>query len=362
MTAPLRFVGLVIGGWTAARALVLMWPAEPPEPPANPMPLAWGPANESAARARPVRPVLGSAELRSFLRPPERVATLLAPAPVGSRDPRPIIMHLASARVAIPATETPPRMQVAAALPASPALVALQPRMAAPVPLPLGLNDGLPASRAPASRLSGSAWMLARGGGEGALAAGEGLLGGSQAGVRLLYRVNGDAARPISLAARISSPLRRRGGEAAVGVEWQPSAGLPLRLLAERRQRMTGEGRSTFALLVHGGVSELPVAAGFRLDAYAQGGVVGARRRDLFVDGGATLMRPLGGQDGLFAAGLGAWGGVQPGASRFDIGPRVTARITAGEQSARVSLDWRFRVVGKAAPASGPSLTLTTGF
>lgn len=209
-------------------------------------------------------------------------------------------------------------------------------------------------------RLTGSAWILARGGGQMAVAS-NGLLGGSQAGARMLLRVNEDATRPLSLSARVSSPLRRDGVEAAVGVEWQPLAGLPVRVLAERRQRVSGEGRSAFALLAHGGVSERPVVAGFRLDGYAQAGVVGARGRDLFADAGATLVRPLSGvRPGGLAFGAGAWGGVQPGASRLDIGPRITTTIGPENARARVSLDWRFRVAGSAAPASGPSLTVGT--
>jgi hypothetical protein len=158
--------------------------------------------------------------------------------------------------------------------------------------------------------MSADAWMLVRSGdGAGTLAAGDGLLGGSQVGTRILYRLAGEASAPLSLSARLSSPMRRNGAEAAVGVEWQPVAGVPVRVLAERRQRVAGTGRSAFAVLAHGGLSDLPVAAGFRLDAYAQAGVVGARRRDLFADGGATLVRSLGPAPDGPALGIGAWAG-----------------------------------------------------
>lgn len=205
--------------------------------------------------------------------------------------------------------------------------------------------------------------MLARGGGEASAVAGNGLLGGSQTGARILFRVNEDVARPLSLTVRASSPLRRDGVEAAAGIEWQPFAGIPVRVLAERRQRLSGEGRSAFALLAHGGVSERPVAAGLWLDAYAQAGVVGVRGRDVFADAGATLVHPLNSDrpDGL-SIGAGAWGGVQPGASRLDVGPRLTTTLAAAGGRARVSLDWRFRVAGASAPASGPSLTVGTDF
>lgn len=224
-----------------------------------------------------------------------------------------------------------------------------------------------PFSPPPASgetrRLSGSAWLLAHGGDETSLATGSGLLGGSQAGARLLYRVNDDASAPVSLSTRVSSPLRRRGLEAAVGVEWQPVAGLPVRMLAERRERIDGEGRSAFALLAHGGVGDRPVAEGVTLEAYAQAGVVGARRRDLFVDGAVTLVRPIvkfASDDVSFGAGV--WGGAQPGAARLDVGPRLTTTVALGGTRARLSLDYRFRVAGRAAPGSGASLTIGTGF
>lgn len=202
--------------------------------------------------------------------------------------------------------------------------------------------------------------MLARGGDEVAATASNGLLGASQGGVRLLYRVNDNVSRPFSLSARVTSPLRRQGAEAAAGVEWQPLAGMPVRILAERRQRVSGDGRSAFALLAHGGVSDRRVAAGLRLDAYAQAGVVGALSRDLFADAAATLVRPLGA--GQLAVGAGAWGGVQPGAARLDVGPRITTTLKVAGRSTRVSLDWRFRIAGVSAPASGPSLTMGTDF
>ena len=54
------------------------------------------------------------------------------------------------------------------------------------------------------------------------------------------------------------------------------------------------------------------------------GGVVGARSRDKFVDGGLTLTRPVYKQ---FSAGVGVWGGASPAVYRVDAGPRVTMRV-----------------------------------
>lgn len=196
-----------------------------------------------------------------------------------------------------------------------------------------------------------SAWVYARRGENAPLVPG-GLLGGSQSGARLRFRLTG----PLSLSARVSAPLRRpAGAELAVGAEWQPARSVPLRILAERRQAIGPDGGNAFSLTLHGGASDVPLPAGFRLDTYAQAGAVGARSRDLFADGGLRASRSVGG--GL-SLGAGAWGALQPGVSRLDVGPSATLRMPA--LGATLSADWRFRVAGDARPGSGPALTLST--
>jgi hypothetical protein len=132
---------------------------------------------------------------------------------------------------------------------------------------------------------------------------------------------------------------------------------VPLRILAERRQKIGSEARNAFALTVHGGASAVALPVGFQLDAYGQAGAVGARSRDLFVDGAARVSRPLG---SLLSVGAGAWGAAQPGARRVDVGPSAALRMPA--LGATISADWRFRVAGNARPGSGPALTLQTDF
>jgi hypothetical protein len=210
-----------------------------------------------------------------------------------------------------------------------------------------------PAERAGQARWSLDAWAHLRGGNPPGLAAG-GSLGGSQAGARLRYRL-GRPGAGLALTARIAAAARGSGAEAAVGAEWQPSPAVPLRLTLERRQRIGRDGRSAFAVGAHGGVSGLPVAAGFRLDAYGQAGAVGLASRDLYADGGARLTRPV--AKGVHA-GVGAWGAAQPGVARADLGPSLSIR--AGP--AVLALDWRLRVAGNARPGSGPALTVATGF
>lgn len=212
-----------------------------------------------------------------------------------------------------------------------------------------------------ARRWSLSAWLLVRDGDRAALAAG-GLLGGSQAGARLTYRLNEDAGRPLSLSLRLYAPLDQpEAAEIALGAEWQPLRDLPLRLLAERRQAIGRDGRSAFSALVHGGVSEAPVAGPIRLDAYGQAGIVGLRSGDLFADGSVQLSLPLDGRDRV-RAGAGAWGAIQPGAARLDLGPQLTFRLPARAANARLAAGWRFRVAGDAEPASGPALSVSTAF
>lgn len=192
-----------------------------------------------------------------------------------------------------------------------------------------------------------------------------GSLGGSQAGMRISWT----PLSSLGVHLRASTALMQRGtsaknqqavgGEGAFGISWKPVKGVPLRLLAERRQRLgaaIGGGRDAFALLAEGGLYGQQLPYGITLDGYGQAGVVGANRRDLFADGALTATYPF---MPRFAIGGGMWGGIQPGLSRFDAGPRLSYQLRPG---LRAHLDYRFRVTGNAEPRSGPALTLAAGF
>jgi hypothetical protein len=216
------------------------------------------------------------------------------------------------------------------------------------------------AAQAPAKidRLQLTAWAMLRGRqgqplGSTSLAA-NGTLGASQAGSRLSYNYD----RQIAATLRTSSNVGRRGGEVAAGVRLQPLGGLPVWITAERRQRIGryGGGRNAFALFVEGGVYQRAMPWRFSLDAYLQGGIVGFRSRDKFIDGGMTLTRPV---YRNFSAGVGVWGAAQPGVYRVDAGPRVSMKV---RENVRVHLDWRQRLAGKAEPGSGPAVTLAGDF
>lgn len=198
-----------------------------------------------------------------------------------------------------------------------------------------------------------SAWLLAREDGPVALNR-DGELGGSQAGARLLYTV----ADPIAATARISRPLARaRGGEASVGIALRHRN---LGLLLERRIALDRGGRNDFSVTAYGGVSEIALWHGMRLDGYAQAGIVGS---DGFADGAVRIERTVATiGKARISAGGGAWSGIQPGVERIDVGPQIVAQVPVKGSNIRVSAEWRERVAGHAAPRSGPSLTIGMDF
>jgi len=186
-------------------------------------------------------------------------------------------------------------------------------------------------------------------------------LGGSQAGLRLAYGF-GDAGRVRAYGRATIAVQRPAQLEAAFGVALAPFAHLPLDVAIEQRVAAGKEGRSALAVMASGGVSDVSLPAGFRLDAYAQAGIVGAQRRDGFADGAVVVDRRLGPGEASLRLGALAAAAVQPGASRVDVGPRLTLRLPQVGEGSRIALDWRQRVAGDARPESGLALTLAADF
>mgnify|MGYP000321254627 CR=1 FL=1 len=207
-------------------------------------------------------------------------------------------------------------------------------------------------------RLQLTAWALLRGTGKGiiptpSLASG-GTLGASQAGARLTWRFNQAWAASIRTSSSVGGV---RGAEVAGGIRWQPLRSVPVAITAERREGLGRfGGRSAFALFAEGGLYNRALFNKIYLDAYLQGGVVGLRNRDLFIDGGATLTRPIWRN---ISGGIGVWGAAQPGLYRLDAGPRITMQVRRG---IKVHADYRQRLLGNAAPPSGPAVTLAADF
>jgi len=363
----LRFLGIAVVGWGTFRAATLdalpgaeifgIDPSEAKPPALIPTqfppiePLAAAPADAASAglqaagfsylQAPPPAPQPRTVVVPVYYPPsavsagPTRLANALPEPRAQFFSPIPVLDKWPLSRIA--ATSMPP----------------LQSRVVARA-------QSLPAAlkKSGIDRLQLTAWALLRSQSAGVAGsqslASAGSLGASQAGARLTYNFT----RQVSATLRSSSDVGRRGGEVAAGVRIQPVAGIPLWIDAERRQRIGryGGGRSAFALFFEGGVYDRPMPMRFLLDAYLQGGVVGFHSRDRFIDGGLTLTRPVYKQ---FSAGLGVWGGAQPGLYRVDAGPRVTMQV---RKNLRVHLDWRQRLAGNAQPGSGPAITLAGDF
>src|SRR3546814_20485200 len=95
---------------------------------------------------------------------------------------------------------------------------------------------------------------------------------------------------------------------------------------AERRIALGKGGRNANAVLAVGGFGPTPLARFLEAEAYAQGGMVGFRSRDLFVDGKMSLLSPLGHSPVRIGGSLS--GGAQPQVERLAIGPaRKSVRL-----------------------------------
>ena len=321
---PLRFLVASMAGWAVVRA-AMMWPVAPP---------VFEAAKAVAARSAELVAAGGGVEMRGFgaawVRSAARTLVMAAPG-----------------TAALPPTSPVDGERTVAPLPErSPQTVALiaPPRQ----PSPAGTAG---------SRFSGSAWLIARGGQTRSLLGGQ--LGASQAGFRVAYALGN--TRRVAVTARVATPLSGRGREAAIGVEWKPIKA-PVRIFAEERVSLDG-GRGGPTAGVIAGLDPTPVVAGFRLEAYGQAGVIARDGVIGFADGAARMTRPVAAVGGIkIDVGAGAWGGVQPGTARVDIGPTIGVAVPVAGKSLRLTLDYRARIAGSASPGSGVALSVGTDF
>ncbi len=342
IVTPLRFASGVVGLWIMARVVILL--------PGDLVPSAEADVPSAGTRTRYALAgaISPTAALRSVRANPP-IALQHQPGRRGG-----LVLAQSDRR---PSIDSQTRLP-AVARPATPSTLAVS------APSPTGLMPPLlPGTTAAAlsadSRWSGSIYLFRRDkDGTPALATG-GQLGGSQAGARLAYSLNPQFA----VAARLSTPLDdHRGAEAAVGVDWHPVPGKPLRLSVERRVDVGGAGRNAWSAYAAGGFWR-QIRPGFVVDGYGQGGIVGARRGDLFADGAlrAGHRREIGGGGSLIVGG-GVWGAAQPGVARLDIGPRAALGLPVAGTTVTAAAEWRIRAAGDASPRSGLALTLSSDF
>lgn len=335
---PLRFFGMTLAGWVAVRA-VMLWLAAGP----GAIPRSLVPAAYADSAPRPATPLPETTATASFNDAKAKPPFWPALRPVMIRAPR---FRASAAPSDLPVPPTWP----AAATQSGP--VMMQPLLAPPSPTQL-------IAQPPPDRWSASAWFVLRDGRGIAPGLGGGQLGGGQAGLRVAYAI--DDARRMAIVGRIASPLRGKGREAALGVEWRPTR-LPVRLVAEYRASLDGGGSGPAAGII-AGTGPAPLALGFDLETYGQAGVIRRHRTEAFAEGAARLSRPVVKLGSVKVdLGLGGWGGAQRGAQRLDLGASLGVRLPVTGKSLRLSLDWRQRIAGGARPGSGPVLVIGSDF
>jgi hypothetical protein len=367
----LRFLLLCVGGWIAVRIMIVWNPAvaPPPDPGAMPWtvpsPFAASnsvPAIASRAAAVPIR-ALPSPRVRAshIAAVPgarladERLMPREEPVSGGFGADRHSLRLALMARLLPPPSGGGARSALGAGGPAwfpfAPAARA-DPGQGKPFWLQRQLSSW-----------SLGSWLYLREGSGNAseTIGGASQLGGSQAGLRLAYGF-GDTGRIRGYGRATIAVQRPQQRELAFGLAFAPLVHLPVDLAIEQRVAAGKEGRTALAIMASGGASDVALPAGFRLDAYAQAGVVGTRRRDGFADGAIIVDRRLGSEEASLRLGALAAGAVQPGAARVDVGPRLTLRLPDVGEGSRIALDWRQRVAGDARPASGLALTLASDF
>ena len=370
MSNSIRFLGIAVIAWAAVRAISLglvpgtqtlafdVREARPPQPQLPPI---------QPTALPPIEPVTSQ-----YPAPPTGTyGPQVAYQPYGSYPPFGTAYASYPIHVPVPAAgsqSSPPQVIYVDRVPAEPREVHIygaalpfadsdQPKLAAAVPVPARQTTPSFAE----SRLSGnfdrlqlSSWAMMRDQpGTQSLANG-GTLGGSQAGARLLWRFNPHLAASLRTSAPINS---QRGGEAALGVRYQPFTSWPVALTLERRHALgDAVGRNAFALFAEGGLYGRSMPWRSTLDAYLQGGLVDFNNSDWFVDGQAAVTRPVWRN---LSAGFGVWGGAQPGLSRLDVGPRASLRVGT---RMRLHLDYRLKLAGRAEPGSGGVVTIAGDF
>ena len=203
------------------------------------------------------------------------------------------------------------------------------------------------------NRISLTSWamMRSKGGTDGLT--NNGMLGDSEVGARLMWRLD----PRLSATLRASAPINIQPGlEAALGLRYQPFANWPVAFTLERRRGFKDYGRNAFALFSEGGVYGRPLPRQFTLNGYFQAGVVDFNDPDWFADGQLAVSRPVWRN---ISAGVGAWAGAQPGLKRLDVGPRVSVKVSG---RTRAHVDYRLNVAGNAEPGSGATFTLAGDF
>ena len=353
---PLYFLAAILLGWAAARTLTVIGFA-----PAQ----ALAPAPDLAARHVAPSPGASSPEFgaqTSVETSPRKQLVTFAP----PRSEDLVRAHEGPARPTTLRIEPPVAVRPHAwqhradATPASDGVMPVDQTTSVAEP---GTRQALRLGRG--SRWSGDGWVLyRRGSGTQAAAGLFPSYGASQAGGVIRYALAPTSSRAPQAYLRASRAIDTAQSEGAAGLSLRPLPGVPARLLAEARvQRDGGRTRLRPAIAAISEVPPVRLPLGAQGELYAQAGYVGGTPATPFFDAQATIERALlGTGPAELRLGAGAWAGGQKGSARLDVGPRASVKLSLGEASSRLALDWRFRVAGNARPGSGPAVTFSAGF
>ncbi|HMO68361.1 MAG TPA: hypothetical protein PKE25_06795 [Novosphingobium sp.] len=370
---PVAALALMLATWIGARAMILEAGSVDPVP--HPDRLASAVSDRSArplairqaapqaawewpepASPPPLRPALPVVPMRqpdpaqARPLPPPDTAPLARPAfePVA---PRVASGHLVLWMAAVGQLPLPPFGAAAGAPMAAPFAPRTREPMAASPP-----------------RWSADGWLLLRRDGRVSLGGGPAgaSYGASQTGAVVRYRLAPSSGhRPFAYLRATAAIDGSRERDLAAGFSARPLPRVPVTVAAELRATQGPAGTRLRPAAM--AITELPpidLPFDLRAEAYGQAGYVGGKGATAFVDGQVRVdahVARLGPAE--LRAGGGVWGGAQKGAARLDIGPGATLGMAVTpDVSARLGLDWRFRVAGDAVPASGPALTLSAGF
>jgi len=332
---PLRFLALVTVGWVGMR-VALLWPDGLP-------PDHWVrivvPTGQGTPPVAHLPDTTEVAARRSIAAPVVRPMRVPSAAPVIA----------AVVRTSEPAGATDP-VRVQLALLALVGFASAEPVGGSTAPI---LSPPVPPESEP--RMTVSLWALAR---PGAATGGPVQLGGGQAGMRVRMPVTADGRAAV--AARVATPLAGQGREAALGIEWRPLPA-PVAMVVERRVALD-HGRSGTGMGLIAGIDR-GLGGDVAVEAYGQAGAVARDGIEPYADGAARLLHPVAtvGRSTI-RLGVGGWAAAQREGARVDIGPSAVAAVPVGRGTVRLSLDWRQRVGGSAAPGSGPALTIGSDF
>ncbi|WP_338304322.1 MULTISPECIES: hypothetical protein [unclassified Erythrobacter] len=375
--APLVVLALVLGAWVSGRAM--MWE--------NPFPVAFqelvpgidiasidgknggegpdlasgSPFDQTADPMNLLFPRLAIATMQPgiqfperLLQPIERGATPLSPAVAAGHQ---LLMAAAfnvdwlaaNTHPAWPSRSTAPRQRQASAF-------------------------GLPAQSSPqsADRWSLDAFAFYRAGsGSNSISQGRvPVYGASQIALNLQHRLGNAGSHDPRVFVRAYRAFVPDGEqEIAGGFSARPVGKVPVRAFAEVRLTQNSFGtdiRPAAYVVTELAPASLPLD--FTLETYAGAGYVGGEAATGFVDGQIAATREIarfeghGGSPVRVSLGAASWGGAQKDASRIDVGPTMRIDLSVGEVPARISLDWRERVGGDAAPDAGLAATISTRF